>query len=257
MTRLLTAVFAVAFAGTAPGCLGPTEPSLPDADLRVLFVGNSLTYTNDLPGLVETVAAAAGHSLEAASVAGPNMGLGDHWVTGTPETIRSLRPDVVVLQQGPSTLLSSRAYLVEWTDSMARVAHEVGAETALLMVWPPEDPRYTFQAVHDSYRAAADAVGGRFIPAGMAWVEAWDVDPSLPLYGPDRFHPGGMGSVLAALSVVRSLLDQPVNRLPLRMEPAAGRPSIELSADVAPTLFDAVERAHEEYGGGPPPHPAG
>lgn len=249
MTRLLAAALGTALAGAAMGCLGPTEPSLPDAEVRVLFVGNSLTYTNDLPGLVETVAAAAGHSLEAASVAGPNMGLGDHWITGTPQTIRSLRPDVVVLQQGPSTLLSSRAYLVEWADSMARVAREVGAETALLMVWPPEDPRYTFQAVHDSYRVAADAVGGVFIPAGMAWVEAWNDDPSLPLYGPDRFHPGGMGSVVAALSVVRALLDQPVDALPRRMEAAAGRPSIELSAEAAPILFDAVERAHEQYGG--------
>lgn len=250
MTRFAAVSLLPALALSVCGCVGPTQPSLPDAEVRVLFIGNSLTYTNDLPGLVETVADAAGRSLEAASIAGPDLGLGDHWYAGAPETIRSLRPDVVVLQQGPSTLLSSRAYLVEWADSLARVATEVGAETALLMVWPPDDPRYTFQAVHDSYRVAADAVGGTFIPAGMAWVEAWAVDPGLPLYGPDGFHPAGLGSIATALTVVRTLLDQPVAGLPARIVPtAAGRPSIEIGPDVAPLLFEAVERAHDRYGG--------
>ena len=34
-------------------CAGTSqEPLQPDNDLRILFIGNSLTYSNDLPGLV-------------------------------------------------------------------------------------------------------------------------------------------------------------------------------------------------------------
>lgn len=226
----------------------PTGPSLPDADLRILFVGNSLTYSNDLPGLVETVAEMAGHSVETAMVAQPNFGLSDHWFAGTPETIRELRPDVVVLQQGPSTLPESQAYLREWTDSLSRVIREVGARPALLMVWPPEDPRYTFAAVHASYRAAAEDVGGLFIPAGISWLEAWKADPRFVLYAPDRFHPAPLGSVVAALTVVRTLFDESLVGLPARMIPeGSGRPEILLTVGAVDLLFPAVDRAVEDY----------
>lgn len=250
MRRSLTGLLGLILLPALPsGCGGdPTGPALPDADLRILFVGNSLTYANDLPGLVETVAEVAGHSVETASVAYSNYGLGDHWAAGIQSTIRELRPDIVVLQQGPSTLPESQAYLREWTDSLSRVIREVGAEPALLMVWPPEDPRYTFAAVHASYRAAAQDVGGIFIPAGIAWLEVWKADPQFVLYAGDRFHPAPLGSVVAALTVVRTLFDESLVGLPARMIPeGAGRPEILLTVGAVEKLFPAVDRAVEDY----------
>ena len=226
----------------------PTEPTLEDPDLTVMFVGNSLTYTNDLPGLVETVAEAAGYAVETISIAGPNYGLGDHWVTGTPRSIREQRPDVVVFQQGPSTLAASRAYLVEWTDSLARVAREVGAEPALLMVWPPDDPDYSFGAVYASYLAAAEAVDGTFIPAGMAWVEVGKSDGTLALYGPDGFHPGPLGSVVAAMTIVETLFEDSVRDLPPEMTPSRRNPDISMPPATLETLVGAVQRAVGRYG---------
>lgn len=246
--RLLALPFVVALGSTATCGGDPTGPSLPEADLRILFVGNSLTYANDLPGMVETIAEVAGHSVETAMVAHPDFGLGDHWVSGTPEVIRDLRPDVVVLQQGPSTLPESQAYLREWTDSLNRVIREVGARPALLMVWPPEDPRYTFAAVHASYRAAAQDVAGIFIPAGISWLEAWKADSRFVLYAADRFHPAPLGSVVAALTVVRTLFDESLVGLPARMIPQGpDRPEILLTVGAVDLLFPAVDRAVEDY----------
>lgn len=240
---------AILFA-TLLGCSqGPVAPHLPDADLRILFIGNSLTYTNDLPALVETIAEVAGHSVETATQASPNFGLGDHWFTGAPELIRDTRPDIVVLQQGPSTLPSSQAYLREWTDSLARVSREVGATPALLMVWPPNDPQYTFDAVRASYRAAAEDVAGVFIPAGMAWLEVWARDSGSQLWGPDGFHPAARGSIVAALTVVRGLFDESITGLPRVMRPTgAGRPNITLTAAEAEIMFAAVDQAVQEHG---------
>lgn len=245
LPRILPAVLAL----LAWACGGsPTEPGRPDADVVVLFIGNSLTYTNDLPGLVETVAEAAGRSLGARSVAGPDFALSDHWQTGAPAEIRRLRPDLVLLQQGPSTLASSREHLLAWSDSLARVAREVGARVGLLMVWPPDDPRYTFGAVHASYRAAADHVEGLYVPAGLTWVEAWKSDGTLPLYGPDRFHPSRLGSVAAALTVVETLFEGSVETLPARMRRGDGRgPEIVLDEATRTVLVAAVARAVERY----------
>ena len=239
-------------AGAAVGLLGcnsdPTGPGWEDADLKVLFVGNSLTYVNDLPGLVETVAEAAGHSVETEVMASPNFGLGDHWLSGTPRLIRELRPDIVILQQGPSTLASSQAYLREWTDSLSRVIREVGAQPALLMVWPPDDPQYSFGAVLASYRAAAEDVGGIFIPAGVSWLEVWKQDSTARLWGPDGFHPAPLGSIVAALTVVRTLFDESLVGLPARMVPqGSGRPVIDLSPAEAAIVLTAVDRAVEAH----------
>jgi hypothetical protein len=46
---------------------------------RVLFIGNSLTYWNDLPLLVEAMAAASGLSLVSEAVTRADASLEDHW----------------------------------------------------------------------------------------------------------------------------------------------------------------------------------
>jgi hypothetical protein len=48
--------------------------------LRVLFIGNSLTYTNDLPGIVKAFAQAdRQQAFESRTIAFPNYSLEDHW----------------------------------------------------------------------------------------------------------------------------------------------------------------------------------
>ena len=47
-----------------------------DAALRILFIGNSLTAANDLPGMVEALGRAAGVEMQCAAVAKPNFPLG-------------------------------------------------------------------------------------------------------------------------------------------------------------------------------------
>ena len=64
---------------------GSTSPSVlpPDNDLSILFIGNSLTYTNDLPGMVQRlVAAASGETPTVESVAFGDYSLEDHWNQG-------------------------------------------------------------------------------------------------------------------------------------------------------------------------------
>ena len=59
---------------------GPDQA--PGNAARVLFIGNSLTYTNDLPAMVGTLARAAGRPIHVESVALPDFGLEEHWQQG-------------------------------------------------------------------------------------------------------------------------------------------------------------------------------
>ena len=76
-----------------------TEP-FGDADLSVLFVGNSLTYTNDMPVMLQAIAEAAGKSFEYRSLTAPNFSLEDHWVRGARDLIADLKCGFAAFNEG-------------------------------------------------------------------------------------------------------------------------------------------------------------
>lgn len=207
----------------------------------MLFVGNSLTYTNDAPGMVAALAQADGVDLQHAVVAAPNFGLGDHWASGIEDVIRELAPDVVVLQQGPSSLESSRAYLLEWAGRIGEVVTEAGGRSALFMVWPESTRQEAFDAVRENYAAAAELLDGIFIPAGETWRAAWQLDPELPLYGPDGFHPSQLGSQAAALTIYAMLVGSADQEPPCPAQ-------VLVDTDTAELLCDALREATAAYG---------
>jgi hypothetical protein len=228
---------------TAAACDSPSEPGFDDAEVRILFVGNSLTYTNDLPDLVATIADVAGIDVSTVTEAAPNFSLQEHWNDGIAQRIRALDPDLVVMQQGPSSLPQNQLHLRAWADSLARVVREVDAVPALFMVWPATDRLFAFDDVRDAYLLAAQDVGGVFVPAGEAWREVWKDDPDAMLFGSDGFHPSRLGSVVAALTLAYALLDVDPTTLPAELVPGAqGLPTITLSPAEAQLIYPAVAR---------------
>lgn len=105
--------------------------------LRVLFIGNSLSYSNDLPVMLHRMLQYAEIPVaKIESVAFSNFGLQDHWVSGEARTeIATGSWDVVVLQQGPSAT-EGRPSLLEYSERFAEEIAAAGAQTALYMVWP-------------------------------------------------------------------------------------------------------------------------
>jgi len=186
----------------AASCAAGPEPA-PDPDLRILFIGNSLTSANDLPGLVQRLGQSdPSRRVMVASVAFGNYSLEDHWNRGDARrAIDAARWDLVVLQQGPSALPESRALLIEYTLRFAGDIRRAGARPAVYMVWPPLDREAEWDAVTASYAAAADAVQGLLLPAGEALRAARRTNPDLPLFEGDGFHPTLAASYAAALVI--------------------------------------------------------
>jgi hypothetical protein len=177
----------------------------PDTDptLRILFIGNSLTYANDLPATVQQL----GHSdpnraVVVSSVAEGGFSLEDHWNRGDAQrAIASARWDLVVLQQGPSALPESRVNLIDYATRFAGEIRTIGARPALYMVWPGLDREAEWSAVSASYTAAAEAVNGLLLPAGEALRAVRAGTPSISLFEPDGFHPSVAGTYGAALVI--------------------------------------------------------
>jgi hypothetical protein len=192
-------------------------PSAPAGPLggRVLFIGNSLTYYNDLPAMVRVMADSAGTPLVTGMVAGGGMSLEDHWTQGDARAmVASRRWDVVVLQQGPSALPSSGANLLEYTVKWAAAIRAAGATPVVYMPWPESYRMSAFDSVSANYRAAAAAVDAELVPGADAWQAAWRRDPSLALYGDDGFHPSRLGTYVVAVAAWSRLTGRPAAEAP-------------------------------------------
>ena len=207
--------------------------------VRVLFVGNSLTFKNDLPALVHGLGGR--HTpIFAGSFTAPGWQLrqfaGDHQLD---RLLREVRWDVVVLQeqsQIPSFSTADRAQeFTPYVQELATEARANGAQPLLFVTWAHRtgdrrnvsDDTYADmqQRVVDGYSDAARASASAVAPVGVAWAEALTRRPQLGLWASDGTHPSRAGSYLAAC-VFYALLTRtsPVgNRFTGGLEPSLAR----------------------------------
>lgn len=232
--------------GSGGGVTGPPAGEGP----AILFVGNSLTFFNDMPDIVAAISLGAADDppVRVAMVAFPDFSLEDHWNRGDArDAIAEGGWDVVVLQQGPSTLPANRAHLVEWAGRFAERIRAVGARPALLSVWPTDGSAAGYDATLASYTAAAEAVDGLLIPAGEAWRAARARDPALTLTVVDGFHPSLLGSVIVAYSAWHAITGRSPVGLPATIEsPEVER--ITLTPELAALVQASVAEANADHG---------
>jgi hypothetical protein len=227
-------------------------PSSPGAR-RVLFIGNSLTYGNDLPALVQALAEAGGKGMTYDAVYSGGASLEDHWNQGKARrAIARGGWDVVVLQQGPSGSRDGRQVLLDYGGRFVQEIRKARAVPAYYMVWPARDRFQDFDRVSESYRMAAEQADGYCFPVGEAWRAAWRLDARMPLYSGDGFHPTREASYLAALVMTQQLFGIPPLGLPAQLELRTGG-RLRLSADRARLLQRAAAEAGERFGRSPGP----
>ena len=174
--------------------------------IRILFVGNSLTYTNNLPILVEKEAKKRGFKLKTTSLAFPNYAIIDHWNDGElQKRIMSKNYDYVVVQQGPSSQAQGREMLIEDGAKLKKLCDKYNVKLAYFMVWPSQTYYHTFDGVIKNHRDAAMKNDAILCPVGEAWRAYFEENEDYSLYGMDGFHPSPKGSRLAARVIVDTL----------------------------------------------------
>jgi hypothetical protein len=180
--------------------------------VRVLFVGNSLTYYNGMPGMVRDLAkgdsgapaifavqyAPGGSTLDDA--------LGDDRLR---ELIADERWQTVVLQENSKISSSPSAvseHMLPATAALEGMARASRAQTILFETWGYEDGL----ARHDdSYEWMQDRVDLAYVhvsskvpaliaPVGEAWRVAVRRRPDIDLWKADGLHPSRAGSYLTA-----------------------------------------------------------
>ncbi|WP_305982770.1 SGNH/GDSL hydrolase family protein [Roseivirga thermotolerans] len=170
---------------------------------KVLFVGNSLTYSNKMPQTLEALARENGHSLATNCLCYPNYGLEDH--LNDKQLTKELAKDTynfVIFQQGPSSQAYGRETLFRFGRQLAKLSEKHQAKPVYLMVWPSLTYYHTFDGVVKNYSEAADSNKAGLIALGTVWQHIHESNAGFDLYGHDGFHPSSLGSLLEAIVIL-------------------------------------------------------
>jgi hypothetical protein len=175
---------------------------------RILFVGNSLTYTNDLPAMVIRIAAKKGIKVETKVLAYANYSLEDHWNDGRMQyLLSSSHFDYLVVQQGPSSQEDGRVMLQDYGKRLKLLCNQHQTKLAFFMVWPSIQNFQTFDGVIKNYADAAATTQSILCPVGEVWKKYILSSNDYSYYDSDQFHPSVKGSEVAATIIVETLFN--------------------------------------------------
>ena len=175
----------------------------PKETYYILFVGNSLTYTNNLPKLVTNYAKHKAIQVNTETVAYPNYAIEDHWNDGrVQELIASKKFDYVIIQQGPSSQSEGRKMLIEYGKKYSALCTTYDTKLCFFMVWPSLSYYFTFDGVIKNHTDAASRSNAILLPVGKLWKNDVDTYNREDYYSADGFHPSLKGSQFAAKVIV-------------------------------------------------------
>lgn len=176
-------------------------PPARTAALHILFIGNSYTYTNDLPALVRKLARASGAArrVETEAVTAGGMDLKWHWEQGAARAaLMRKKWDYVVLQDFSTLPLTDAAAVRQYVRLFDEQIRRAGARTVLYLTWARATAPEAQAQINRVYYGIGGEIGARVAPVGPAWAIARELDPRIRLYESDNSHPTLAGSYLAA-----------------------------------------------------------
>lgn len=179
------------------------------APIQVLFIGNSFTARNDLPGLVARLAAARGKGLEHRLISAGGASLRAHWNAGAAvEAIRDGGYDAVVLQEQSTLPVKNAARMHENVRLFDGVIRAAGAKTVLYMTWARLNAPESQRAITDAYTGIGRELGATVAPVGPAWQRFLRDNDRPVLHDRDQSHPTAAGSYLAACVFLAALFGE-------------------------------------------------
>jgi PKD repeat protein len=186
---------------------------------KVLFVGNSYTYVNDLPQLLKDVALSFNDTIVTDQSTPGGATFNAHTTNSTTMNKIALGTfDYVVLQAqsqepsfSPGQVASQTYPYAQTLVNAIRAANEC-TEPMFFMTWGRQNgdavncqfypPICTYDGMQhrlrQSYLEMANVNQSTVSPVGVAWKNVRDNDSLINLYSPDESHPSLHGSYLAA-----------------------------------------------------------
>lgn len=212
--------------------------------MKILFIGNSYTFYNDMPKMLSELGIENGKELEVDSVTRggrklyENLASGDEHNSKILELIAKKSYDVLILQEQSYFALIDYA---EFERGARELIELVGAKRVILYAtWGRKAgcdllPKYGWSSAEmgeklfAAYSSAAKVCGAEVSPVGLCFNKI-NAGGGLELYNPDLSHPSKAGTALGVLCHYKRIFGE----MPESYE------SLGLEADEARIIIDTV-----------------
>lgn len=208
----------------------------------VLFLGNSYTYVNDLPGVVAAMGKAGKAKMKTQSYTAGGATLLEFWEEAEHAKARELVKqggfDYVILQDQSVTPCTSPQWTLKFGGKWAHLARYGKSKPVFFLTWAHRTPDGSAfdAAMQDEltavYRRAAQENDALLAPVGEAWRRWYQRHPSETLHAEDGSHPNELGTYLAGCVFFAVLSEKSAVGLPCRLR-IAPRHTLSVPADKA------------------------
>ena len=175
--------------------------------MRVLFIGNSHTYYNDMPHLFAKLCREKGIETEVTMLAHGGKGWDFH--LEEPEVRFNILYggyDAVVLQHTAHPM-GDLSVMDQCGQKLIQWVKDAGARPVLYMTWTTKaDGEATQPGMSNAYRKLQSETGCELAPVGERWWTFHKEHPEIELYDADRQHASPAGSKLAASVLAETIL---------------------------------------------------
>lgn len=194
--------------------------------MKILFIGNSYTYYNEMPQLLERLARANGKELTVFAVTKGGRKLHQH-LDVDDEYSRPLADLSDGRHHFHRVFLQEQSFLplVDFelfADGVRRLAERLRPVTdgfILYQTWGRHDDHPLLaeqgwthegmtEGLAEAYQKMAEELGATVSPVGRAFTRVYRAHPEVDLYAKDLFHPSYIGSCLAALTHYQTLFSE-------------------------------------------------
>lgn len=235
----------------------PAHRSVKKGPVSVLFLGNSYTYVNDLPGVVAAMAKAGKPKLNTQSYTAGGASLIEFWEEAehgkARESVKQGGFDYVVLQDQSMMPCTSPQQTMKFGGKWAQLAHYGKSKPVFFLTWAHRTPDGTAfdAAMQDElsavYRRVAQENDALLAPVGEAWRRWYQRHPSESLHAEDGSHPNELGTYLAGCVFYAVLTRKSPVGLPCRLRTAPRR-TLAVPADKAKECQQIADEAVKEEG---------
>lgn len=166
--------------------------------LRILFIGNSHTYFNDMPAMVADMARESGFECDVAMLAHGGWFLEQH--VKEPDVRFNIlygHYDYVVLQEH-SHPFGPEEKLYEAARALNKWIREAGSVPVIYATWAKKDEEPQQERMNAAHEKIAAEIGAVLAPVGQNWWNERRKQPDIEMYYEDGAHASENGSAYAA-----------------------------------------------------------
>lgn len=179
---------------------------------KVLFVGNSYTFVENMPHIVSAMAEEKGIPLIVQTSTAGGATLEDHWKgeknLKTLQKIETGDFDAVILQDQSVRPILEPEKTINDIGLLCKYIRKNGAIPYLFLTWAREKIPQIQEELNKTYFQAAQNNNVKVVPVGPEWELARKLRPDIHLYSEDGSHPSKLGAYLSACLFFAILTDE-------------------------------------------------